>query len=72
MSTNRRKSCALTPQNAHNGALGVRVGALTNKAAHYRFDLVRTALCASSTYVDSQRDGRRYLPQTVRCRRAFA
>ena len=39
---NRRKSCALTRSNAHIRALGVRVGALTNKAAHYRFDLVRT------------------------------
>ena len=46
MPTNRRKSCALTPRNAHNGPRAVRVGALTNKAAHYRFHLVRTALCA--------------------------
>ena len=41
-SRNRRKWCALNLGNAHNGALGVRVGALTNKAAHYRFHLVRT------------------------------
>ena len=39
---NRRKSCALNRPNAHNGPLVVRVGALTNKAAHYRFHLVRT------------------------------
>ena len=43
---NRRKSCALNPRNAHIGALGVRVGALTNKAAHNGFDLVRTVWCA--------------------------
>ena len=39
---NRRKWCALNRATAHKEALGVRVGALTNKAAHYRFDLVRT------------------------------
>ena len=43
---NRRKSCALIPGNAHNRALGVRVGALTNKAAHNQFGLVRTRDCA--------------------------
>ena len=43
---NRRKSCALNQRNAHNGALEVRVEALTNKAAHYGFGLVRSIGCA--------------------------
>ena len=42
MTKNRRKCRALNHANAHKRVLGVRVGALTNKAAHYRFDLVRT------------------------------
>ena len=42
MLRNRRKCCALNHDSAHNRPLEVRVGALTNKAAHYRFDLVRT------------------------------
>ena len=41
---NRRKWCALNYDSAHNLSLGVRVGALTNKAAHYLFHLVRTGL----------------------------
>ncbi len=41
-SRNRRKCCALNHADAHNSPLGVRIGALTNKAAHYRFHLVRT------------------------------
>lgn len=43
---NRRKWCALNHRNAHNGAPEVRVEALTNKAAHYGFDLVRSVGCA--------------------------
>ena len=39
---NRRKSCALNRSDAHKGTSAVRVEALTNKAAHYRFGLVRT------------------------------
>ncbi len=42
LSQNRRKSCALNPRIAHKWGAVVRVGALTNKAAHYRFELVRT------------------------------
>ncbi|MBA4017440.1 MAG: hypothetical protein C0483_09730 [Pirellula sp.] len=41
----RRKCCALNRPNAHNGTLGVRVEALTNKGAHYTFPLVRTGHC---------------------------
>ena len=41
---NRRKCCALYRRNAHNRPPGVRVEALTNKAAHYRLHLVRTTL----------------------------
>ena len=39
---NRRKSCALNRSNAHKGTSAVRVECVTNKAAHYRFNLVRT------------------------------
>ncbi len=45
-SRNRRKSRALNRRNAHNGPFVVRVGALTNKAAHYRFPLVRRCVHA--------------------------
>lgn len=43
---NRRKSCALISQNAHNGTPRVRIKALTNKAAHNKWNDVRTASCA--------------------------
>ena len=46
MSQNRRKSCALIQPNAHYPPPEVRVGALTNKAAHNQFGLVRTRACA--------------------------
>ena len=46
MVQNRRKSRALIRAGAHFSPLGVRVKALTNKAAHYGSNLVRTAVCA--------------------------
>ena len=46
MSQNRRKSRALIPPNAHYSPPEVRVGALTNKAAHNHFGVVRTSDCA--------------------------
>lgn len=47
MSVNRRKWCALSRRSAHNGALEVRVEALTNKGAHYGAGVVRSGSCAS-------------------------
>ncbi len=47
MSVNRRKWCALSRRSAHNGALEVRVEALTNKGAHYGAGVVRSGSSAS-------------------------
>ena len=43
---NRRKWCALNASDAHIETLGVRVGALTNKGAHYCREVVRRGRCA--------------------------
>ena len=73
-SRNRRKSRALNRRNAHNGPFVVRVGALTNKAAHCRFPLVRRCVHAVgiltsilSAAIDNICRERRGVPVARRC-----